>query len=124
MFENNLLTDILYYSDKNCEIGKIKNCKYLNDFKYCRNDFMLCNKKLNYYVCISKDGELLSVWSHPIKNEDGNNYTPSEIMSVFRNNFTKNSITTDMVELFRDKPTSYKRKYLKCKKNTNKEGRI
>lgn len=113
MFDEKFSTDVIYYSKKNCEIGRIKNCKYINDFVFCRNEFMLCNKTLNFYVCISKDGEMLSVWSHPMKYENGTDVTPSEVMSLFRRKYTENNITNDMIDTFLNKPKTYKKKFLK-----------
>lgn len=111
MVEEKLLTNISYYNEKTFEVEQIKLCTIRNEFMFSRTEFILCSKKVNYYFCISNDGELFVVWSCPMQDT-----TPSEAMSAFRRKYLEANVDQDRIKLFLDKPKSYKKKYLTAKK--------
>lgn len=111
MIEENIKVDTCFY-DKDGEEKVIKNCELINDFMYARNNFFLTKKGCFFFVNVSKNGDLLSVWSY-----ETDNMTASEVMSLFRRKFQENNIDGDKLELFINDPLKYKNKH-----NTTKKG--
>jgi hypothetical protein len=106
------LTDILYFDKNKEERVKYKDCQILMEFLFSRNELFLVEKKGIYFVCLSKDGELFSLW-HKKSIENGEETNPSEAVSLFRKKYVENKIDAEKLSLFIDNPLKYAKKYKK-----------
>lgn len=117
-YSGNETTDIIYYTEDGKGTGKIRNCSLYNEFVFKHNTFIVTGKVLYYYVCLSKDGELLIAWSYPRKDNDNNERTVAEVMSAFRKFYSERGVTDEMLDVFIHDPIKFKKKYKK--KNRSK----
>ena len=106
------LTDILYFDKGKGERVKNKDCRILMEFLFSRNELFLVEKNGLYFVCLSKNGELFSLW-HQNSIEKGEKVTPSETVSMFRKKYFENKIDADKLELFIENPLKYEKTYKK-----------
>lgn len=110
---NRITTEILRFSRKENKWKKYRDCELLANFVFARNEYYLTLYKNFYFVCISDNGDLKSVWY--LKAEGVNN---GQCMSQFRNNYLKSNITADRIKEYLDNPIEYCDKY-KIKKRGN-----
>ena len=106
----------LYYYDKTGNLIRLKECDICKEFLFDRQNFVLLSSGKRYYICIehdidkSKKGALLSFWGH-----DKEDLSSSEVISLFRSEYRKNKINSDLIELFLTNPLKCKKKYGKKK---------
>ena len=103
-----ILTDILYFDRKKDKRIKLKDCKLLNAFLFSKNEFHLVYKGGYFFVCISVNGELVSLW-HQKEIENGEKYFPNGVISLFRIKYSKNNITQADIDLFIADPIKYEK---------------
>lgn len=110
----NLKSDIFIFLKENGEKKKIKDCTLNREFMYNRNNFFLLSDKNFHYVCVNgSDNELYSIWSLSNKN-----LTYNECLSIFRKEYDKNGIQSDLISNFLKNPLKYT---LLKKKKTKKK---
>ena len=105
-------TDILYFDNKENKRVKRKDCEIISDFLLCKNNFFVVEKGGYYFICLSHDGELVSVWNM-IGVENGKRISPFEAISVFRRKYMSEKITQERLELFINNPSEYSIRYPK-----------
>lgn len=108
----NISADVLYFNRKENKRMKLKDCELLNDFLFSKNTFYLTYKHNLFFVCMSINGELVSLW-HQKEYENDEKYTPSDAMSIFRKKYIKNNITQEMIDTFIEDPLKYEKMYKK-----------
>lgn len=95
-------TDILFFN-KEGEVKKQKDNVILKSFMYNRNNFTLLKKSNWFIVCVNNDkNDLHQIWT--LKNND---YNANEVLSIFRKEYDKNNITTDLIKKFLKEPLKY-----------------
>lgn len=100
-------TNIFYFKKENGDTVKLKECVILKTFIYNRNNFTLLEKNNFYWVCVNdKNDDLYSIWSK-YKHTNNNELNPNEILSIFRKEYDKNSITKELIDNFIQKPLKY-----------------
>ena len=82
------------------------------NLRFVNHEFYLLYKDGVYFVAVEKDGDIKSVYFKK-ENEDGYKLFPGEVVAMFRKEFLKRGITSEMLDLFLDNPQEYKKKYTK-----------
>ena len=105
------LTDIKFFDKAKGERIRHKDCEILNRFLLKKNDFYVVKKNGLFFVCLQKDGELISLW-HCKEISNGEVIKPTDAAMAFRKKYLDKNITQDILELFIDSPVEYKDRYL------------
>lgn len=109
------LTDILHFSREKNKRITIKDCSLLSNFLFNKIDFYLVYKAGYFFVCTYYNKDLVVLW---FKKEIDNNekIVSGDVVSQFRKNYLKHSITKEKIELFLSNPIEYERLYPKKSK--------
>lgn len=108
--------DIFIFLKENGEKKKLKDCTYIKEFIYKRENFIIISDSTFFRVCYLKDKkDYYSIWSSKIK-EEGIIKSYNEALSEFRKGYDKNDIKKEDIVKFIDFPT----KFLQKKKTKKK----
>lgn len=103
-----LHTDILYFSREKNKRVRLKDCEIHNSFVFSKNEFHLVYKGGVFLVCISVNGELVSLW-HQKEIENGEKFFANSVISNFRIKYIKNNITQADIDAFLADPLKYEK---------------
>ena len=106
--EPTILTDMLYFDRQKGKRVKLKDCKLLSSFLFSKNEFHLTYKGGYYFLCITVNKELVSLW-HQKEIENGEKYFPNSVISIFRIKYAKNNIAQDDINSFIEDPLKYEK---------------
>ena len=105
-------TDILYFDKKENKRVKRKDCEIISNFLLSKNDFFAVKSGNLYFICVSHDGELISLW-HISHIDNGTKISPFEATSIFRKKYLSENVTQERLELFISNPLEYESKFPK-----------
>lgn len=111
--EGRYLTTILRFHGKKGEEPKwhkYKDCEFIQNLRFMNREFYLVYRDGVYYMTTDKGADVASVYLK--KEVDGaEKLFPGEVVSLFRKEYLKHNITSDMVDLFLEDPVKYREKY-------------
>lgn len=89
-----------------------RNCEVLQNFMFAGKKFYLLCRGNYYYAGLDTGKKIVMVWKMS-GNEENGSMLPGEIVSVFRKGYSKNKITSEMLDTFLNNPDDYKKQYRK-----------
>jgi hypothetical protein len=105
-------TDILRFVPEEMRWKKFRDYEIVQNLRFMNREFYLLYKDGVYFVGTNKGNDIASVYLK--KEKDGDyKYYPGEIAAIFRKEYMKNGITSEMLDLFLEDPQEYKKKYKK-----------
>ena len=110
MLDEIIKSSFLYFNEKTLEPTKVKSADIVGNFLFSKIEFFVLEMPTSFRVCVSKGGELYSVWKYDKNREDGTIATCGEVISEFRKGYVKSGCISEDVELFVENPRLYKKK--------------
>ena len=101
------LTDIFRYDVSKKKWVLKRDYEVLQSFKFSGSEFCLVRKDRYYFICYQNNKCDLYSILYKKSNENGYKLTPGEIVSDFRKQYLKNSITREKIEMFLTDPVKF-----------------
>lgn len=103
-------SDILHFSKEKGKRTVLKNCDIITEFTFSKTTFFVVKKNQYAIICCNNNKNDLVL----VKYYKG--LQPNEAASQFRNEYFKNKITKERLDLFLENPLEHERIYM-SKKN-------
>lgn len=100
-------TDLFRYDKSKSEWTKRKDYDIISSFKFSGNEFFLLKKCGVFFIAISVNGNLMSLY-YVLENDNGSKIFPGEAVSTFRKLYAKNGVTQQMLDDFLSDPVGYR----------------
>ena len=106
------LTNLQRFIPEEMKWKTFRDYEIKQNLRFMNHEFYLLWKDGVYFVAVERGKELKSVY---LKNEYDGEYKlfPGEVVAMFRKEYLKRGITSEMLDLFLDDPQEYRKKYKK-----------
>ena len=106
------MTDLLRFIPEEMRWKKFKDYEIVQNLRFMNHEFYLLKKDGTYFIGTNKGNDIASVYLKK-EMEDGYKLFPGEVVALFRKEYLKRGITSEMLELFLEDPQEYRKKYTK-----------